>query len=60
MPYAEPSDRLRAQIRRAINREGLYAFSKRAGVQPSTVQRLAHAAGKTHRKTIAKIEGALK
>jgi hypothetical protein len=57
--YAEPSKALRLKLQRAIVREGLYAFSKRAGVQPSTVQRLAHAAGKTHRKTLAKVEGAL-
>jgi DNA-binding MurR/RpiR family transcriptional regulator len=47
------------KLRRAIDKEGLYAFAKRSGVQPSTVQRLAHAAGKTHTKTLAKVEGAL-
>lgn len=57
--YAEPSARLRAAVRRAIDKEGLYAFAKRSGVQPSTVQRLAHAAGKTHQKTLVKIERAL-
>ena len=59
MPYAEPSASLRQKIRRAIEREGLYAFAKRSGVQPSTVQRLAHAAGKTHTKTLEKVQGAL-
>ena len=58
--YAEPTPALRLKLRRAIDKEGLYAFAKRSGVQPSTVQRLAHAAGKTHRKTLAKVEGALK
>ena len=60
MPYAEPSASLRQKLRRAIEREGLYAFAARAKVQPSTAQRLAHAAGKTHTKTLAKIEGALR
>ena len=59
VPRAEPSDALRLKLRRAILKEGLYAFSKRAGVQPSTVQRLAYAAGNTHEKTLAKVQGAL-
>ena len=59
VPYAEPSAALRLKLRRAIDKEGLYAFSKRAGAQPSTVQRLAHAAGKTHRKTIDRVQAAL-
>ena len=59
MPRAEPSDALRLKLRRAILKEGLYAFSKRAGVQPSTVQRLMYAAGHTHEKTLAKVQGAL-
>ena len=59
MPYAEPSNALRLKLRRAIEREGLYAFAARAKVQPSTVQRLAHAAGKTHTKTLVRVEKAL-
>jgi DNA-binding phage protein len=59
MPYAEPSAELRAALRRAIKKEGLHALAKRAGVQPTTLQRLAHSAGKTHSKTLQRVQKAL-
>ena len=59
VPYAEPTASLRLKLRRAIDKEGLYAFAKRSGVQPSTVQRLAYAAGHTPETTLAKVQGAL-
>lgn len=56
MPYAEPPPALRNSVRRQIDVEGLYALAKRLKVQPYTLQRFAHGVGKTHRRTLKKIE----
>ena len=51
-------DKLRAAVKRAIDREGLVKLAKRLQIVPGTLQRFA-LGGNSHRGTVAQIEKGL-